>query len=78
MIQGNIFMVISTRITIHGVVRQVSMNDMAETIMTFEDKKLSIKHIPGPEGVRGRNSENSVILEKLGWEPTIKLKDGLR
>jgi GDP-D-mannose 3',5'-epimerase len=54
------------------------MNDMADTIMGFEGKKLTVKHIPGPEGVRGRNSENSVILEKLGWEPTIKLADGLR
>jgi GDP-D-mannose 3', 5'-epimerase len=54
------------------------MNDMAATICTFEGKKLPIRHIPGPEGVRGRNSDNSLILEKLGWEPTIKLEDGLR
>jgi nucleoside-diphosphate-sugar epimerase len=32
----------------------------------------------GPEGVRGRNSENSLILSQLGWEPTVKLQDGLR
>ncbi len=54
------------------------MNEMAEIIMTFDNKGMPIKHIPGPEGVRGRNSENAMILEKLGWEPTIKLKDGLR
>ncbi len=54
------------------------MNEMAEIAMSFEQKGLAIKHIPGPEGVRGRNSENSMILEKLGWQPTIKLKDGLR
>mmetsp|Transcript_29773 Transcript_29773/g.95755 ORF Transcript_29773/g.95755 Transcript_29773/m.95755 type:complete len:103 (+) Transcript_29773:69-377(+) len=39
--------------------------------------KLPIKHIPGPEGVRGRNSENTMIKEKLGWHPSIKLADGL-
>lgn len=61
-----------------GSTEMVSMNQMAEMVMNFEGKKLPIKHIPGPEGVRGRNSENSMILEKLGWEPTIKLEDGLR
>ncbi len=54
------------------------MNGMAEMIMKFDEKNLPIKHIPGPEGVRGRNSDNALILEKLGWEPTIKLEDGLR
>ena len=41
-------------------------------------QKLPIKHIPGPEGVRGRNSDNTLILEKLGWQPTVSLRDGLR
>lgn len=54
------------------------MNEMMETIKTFDNKDLPIRHIPGPEGVRGRNSDNALILEKLGWEPTIKLADGLR
>ena len=54
------------------------MNDMMETIKTFDGKKLPIRHIPGPEGVRGRNSDNELILEKLGWEPTIRLADGLK
>ena len=53
------------------------MNEMMETIKTFDGKQLPIRHIPGPEGVRGRNSDNQLILEKLGWEPTIRLKDGL-
>ena len=57
---------------------QVSMNGMMETIMSFDGKGLPIRHIPGPEGVRGRNSDNALILEKLGWEPTIKLADGLK
>ena len=54
------------------------MNEMMETIETFDGKNLPIRHIPGPEGVRGRNSDNQLILEKLGWEPTIKLADGLK
>lgn len=41
-------------------------------------QNLPIKHIPGPEGVRGRNSDNELILEKLGWGPTVSLRDGLR
>ena len=54
------------------------MNEMMEMIEKFDDKQLPIRHIPGPEGVRGRNSDNSRILEKLGWEPTIRLNDGLK
>jgi len=51
-----------------------SMNEMAEIVLSFEDRKLPIHHIPGPEGVRGRNSDNTLIKEKLGWAPTMKLK----
>ena len=54
------------------------MNEMMEMIEKFDSKNLPIRHIPGPEGVRGRNSDNSLILEKLGWEPTIRLNDGLK
>ena len=54
------------------------MNDMMSMIEKFEKKDLPFKHIPGPEGVRGRNSDNALILEQLGWEPTIRLEDGLR
>ncbi len=61
-----------------GSDEMVSMNGMMSTIMSFDEKKKSIKHIPGPEGVRGRNSDNQLILEKLGWAPSIKLEDGLR
>lgn len=47
---------------------------MAEIVLSFEDRKLPIHHIPGPEGVRGRNSDNTLIKEKLGWAPTMRLK----
>jgi len=61
-----------------GSEEMISMNDMAKLIMAFENKDLSIRHIPGPEGVRGRNSDNTLIREKLGWAPGISLKDGLQ
>jgi len=61
-----------------GSEEMISMNDLAKLAMKFEGKNLTIKHIPGPEGVRGRNSDNTMIREKLGWEPSIKLEDGMR
>lgn len=61
-----------------GSTEMVSMNEMMDIAMSFEAKTLPIKHIPGPEGVRGRNSDNKLILEKLGWEPTVSLRDGLK
>uniref|UniRef100_A0A7S0VEM3 NAD-dependent epimerase/dehydratase domain-containing protein n=1 Tax=Polytomella parva TaxID=51329 RepID=A0A7S0VEM3_9CHLO len=64
-----------------GSTEMVSMNEMMGMIQGFEpeDKSsLPIRHIPGPEGVRGRNSDNALILERLGWEPTVSLKDGLK
>lgn len=60
-----------------GSDEMVSMNDMAKTIMEIGEKTLEIEHIPGPEGVRGRNSDNDMIKECLGWAPGILLKDGL-
>ena len=36
-----------------------------------------MKHVPGPQGVRGRNSDNSLLRKVLGWEPTTSLRDGL-
>lgn len=39
------------------------MNEMAEMVMEIGNKKLPINHIPGPEGVRGRNSDNTLIKQ---------------
>ncbi len=60
-----------------GSEEMVTINQLAEMIMDIAGKKLTIKHIPGPLGVRGRNSDNSLIKEKLGWEPNYPLKKGL-
>ena len=54
------------------------MNDFAKLALSFEAKNLPIKHIPGPEGVRGRNSDNQMIKEKLGWAPSIPVAEGLK
>jgi len=56
----------------------ISMNDMAKLTLSYEGKSLKFEHIPGPQGVRGRNSDNTMIKEKLGWAPSIKLADGLK
>lgn len=61
-----------------GSTEMISMNDMMKLIMSFDNRTLSIKHIPGPVGVRGRNSDNTLMLEHCNWEPTISLKDGLK
>jgi len=60
-----------------GSEEMISINDLARMVMEIAGKKLSIKHIPGPLGVRGRNSDNRLIREKLGWEPDYPLKKGM-
>jgi nucleoside-diphosphate-sugar epimerase len=60
-----------------GSEEMVTINLLAEIIMEIANKKLSIKHIPGPLGVRGRNSDNRLIKEKLGWAPSMPLRKGL-
>jgi GDP-D-mannose 3',5'-epimerase len=60
-----------------GSDEMVDMNEFAKIAMSFEGKDLPIKHIPGPQGVRGRNSDNTLIKAKLGWAPSITIRDGL-
>jgi GDP-D-mannose 3',5'-epimerase len=61
-----------------GSDEMIDMNDFAKLALSFEAKNLPIKHIPGPEGVRGRNSDNQMIKEKLGWAPSIPVAEGLK
>ncbi len=56
----------------------ISINDLAKLAMSFEGKQLSIKHIDGPLGVRGRNSDNTLISNELGWAPSITMETGLK
>lgn len=60
-----------------GSEEMVSINHLAELVMQISNKKLGIRHIKGPQGVRGRNSDNHLIYEKIKWKPTKPLKDGL-
>jgi len=60
-----------------GSEEMVTINQLAEMIILVSGKRLAVKHINGPLGVRGRNSDNKLIREKLGWEPSMRLKDGL-
>ena len=55
----------------------ISMNDLTRLVIQLAGKRAGIKNIPGPQGVRGRNSDNTLIKEKLGWEPTQPLYIGL-
>ena len=60
-----------------GSEEMVSINKLAYMIMEIAGKKLILKHIPGPQGVRGRTSDNSLIYQKLGWKPKLPLRYGL-
>ncbi len=60
-----------------GSEEMVTINRLAEIVTEISGKKLRLKHIPGPLGVRGRNSDNKLIREKLGWAPERPLRDGL-
>jgi len=61
-----------------GSEEMVTINQLAEIIMGIARKKLKINMLRGPQGVRGRNSDNRLILKKLGWQPTRPLVEGLR
>ncbi len=60
-----------------GQDRMVSINQLADIIANAAGISVTKKHIDGPQGVRGRNSDNSKLREVLGWEPQISLEDGL-
>ena len=55
----------------------ISINDLAYMAADIADKKISLNHVEGPLGVRGRTSENSLIREKLGWRPNYPLRKGM-
>lgn len=60
-----------------GSEEMVTIDKLAAMVIDISGKKLSVTHIPGPMGVRGRRSDNRLIKQKLGWEPNAKLLDGL-
>lgn len=61
-----------------GTDHLVTIDDLAHIIIELAGKKdIRIRHVEGPQGVRGRNSDNSKMLATLGWEPQTSLQDGL-
>jgi len=61
-----------------GSEEMVTINQLAEMAMRIAGKKLRIRHISGPLGVRGRNSDNRLIARELGWAPSEQLERGLK
>ena len=56
----------------------MSINELAELAISISGKRdIEIRHVDGPQGVRGRNSDNSRLRKVLGWEPPTSLADGL-
>lgn len=60
-----------------GSEEMVTINQLAEYAMAIAGKRLTLRHVEGPTGVRGRNSDNTLIKHMLGWRPTSSLKEGL-
>jgi GDP-D-mannose 3',5'-epimerase len=60
-----------------GSEEMVTINQLAAMAMEIAGKKLSVRHVPGPLGVRGRNSDNRLIAQRLGWKPSRPLREGM-
>ena len=61
-----------------GSEEMVTINQLVDIVTNISGKNIKKKHIDGPTGVKGRNSDNTLIYEKLGWKPTLPLEKGLR
>ena len=61
-----------------GQDRMVTINQLADMVAEIAGIEIAKKHVDGPQGVRGRNSNNDKLREVLGWEPQISLEDGLK
>jgi GDP-D-mannose 3',5'-epimerase len=55
----------------------VTINQLAEMVAEIAGVAIEKKHMPGPLGVRGRNSDNTLLRKVIGWEPEIALEAGL-
>jgi len=60
-----------------GQDRLVTINQLADMVAAIAGVHIVKKHVPGPQGVRGRNSDNTRLRQVLGWEPEISLEEGL-
>lgn len=60
-----------------GSEEMISINNLAKMIIDISGKDIEVENIPGPVGVMGRNSNNDLIFEKLGWKPERQLHQGM-
>jgi nucleoside-diphosphate-sugar epimerase len=60
-----------------GSEEMVTIDQLVGLVAEIAGKRLTIRHVPGPTGVRGRNSDNRLIRERLGWAPSMSLREGL-
>jgi nucleoside-diphosphate-sugar epimerase len=60
-----------------GSEEMVTINQLVKIAASVENKEVKVKHIPGPLGVRGRNSNNDLVRRELGWDYSMSLKDGI-
>lgn len=60
-----------------GSEEMISINDFAKMIIKISKKDLNLRNVPGPAGVMGRNSDNRLIEEKIGWKPSLSLIQGI-
>jgi GDP-D-mannose 3', 5'-epimerase len=60
-----------------GQDRLITVNELADLVASIAGIKIVKKHVSGPQGVRGRNSDNTRLRQVLGWEPQISLEEGL-
>jgi GDP-D-mannose 3', 5'-epimerase len=60
-----------------GSEEMVTINQLASMTAELAGKRVQVRHVPGPLGVRGRNSDNHLIRKLLGWEPTYPLREGM-
>ena len=60
-----------------GQDRMISINALADLIADIAGVPITKRHVPGPMGVRGRNSDNSLLQQTLDWQPQVSLEEGL-
>lgn len=60
-----------------GSDEMVTINQLVDMVAEVAGKSIRKRHIPGPTGVRGRNSENTLVEQELGWRPSASLRDGV-
>ena len=61
-----------------GSDKMVTINELIQMCLTFAGRKVKVEHVPGPVGMRDRNSDNTLAREKLGWAPSADLDIGMR